>query len=107
VLSPEGAWALLLALAGRRRAGAAEGLPLACTLGPDGALRMTSADDGTAQVTWSDRGLACAPGQPGPVRDLIELYAPLFPGGAAPSWSPIWARASMGRSPPRRVTPAS
>ena len=81
-LSPEGAWALLLALAGRRREGAAERLPLGFTLGPDGGLRTTPADDGTAHVTWSDPGLACTPGQPRPVRDLIELYAPLFPGGA-------------------------
>ncbi len=84
-LSPDGAWALLLTLAERRREGMDATHPLGFTLGPDRALVTTPTDDGTAHVIWSDQGLACAPGQQHPARDLIELYAPLFPASSTAS----------------------
>jgi riboflavin-specific deaminase-like protein len=78
-------WSLLLALAERRRGGTAPRLPTGYTLAEDGRLATTAHDDRAALAVWDDQGLRAGPGQPPPVRDLIALYAPLFPADPAQS----------------------
>lgn len=72
-------WRLLLALADRRRAGSLPRGPAGYTLAEDGGLSTIDQGDRAALALWDEQGLRAAPDQPPPVRDLIALYAPLFP----------------------------
>ena len=78
-------WKLLLALAELRRGGTAPRAPAGYTLAEDGRLSTTRHDDRAALALWGDQGLRAGPEQPASVRDLVALYAPLFPADPAQS----------------------